>query len=426
LKRDVGMSLFLINLKKILNDSLYKNSLFLVLSRVLNMASGFFFWVLAAKLYSIQDVGMATALRSSVGLVILMSRFGFDFSLIRYAPNNDKRKIFSTCFVITTVLAIFISLLYFSVDQLLNISLIHNSNAFLAFLLFAISESIFLITGNMFWALRKANHYFVQNIILSLRVMILFTLIDLNSLGVFMSMGICYLLSSIYALIILNKYIKIGLSSLDKKFLKDSSKFSMGNFFSNNLYEAPVLILPIMVLHLLGDDHAAKYYIAFMIGNLSLIVPSALSISLFVEGSHDEPLRKNAIKSVFTVTICLIPIVILIFLYGEKLLYFINKDYADAFVLLKLIVLSSFFAAIHMIYISIQNVRVKVDNIVKINLLRFMLLLILSYSFMHKFNIIGVGYAWLVTYSILFILITAQFKKEGLLQAAGRGKGYNG
>ena len=34
-------------LKKHLNDPLYKNSFFLVLSRVFNVACGFFFWMLA-------------------------------------------------------------------------------------------------------------------------------------------------------------------------------------------------------------------------------------------------------------------------------------------------------------------------------------------------------------------------------------------
>ena len=71
-------------LKQYLADPLYKNSFFLVLSRVINVACGFFFWMIAARLYSVEDVGLATALISSLGLVILFSRFGFDFSLIRF------------------------------------------------------------------------------------------------------------------------------------------------------------------------------------------------------------------------------------------------------------------------------------------------------------------------------------------------------
>ncbi|MCK4736330.1 MAG: oligosaccharide flippase family protein [Methanophagales archaeon] len=73
-------------LKQHLNDPLYKNSFFLVLSRVFNVACGFFFWMLAARLYSINDVGLATALISSSGLLILLTRFGLDQSIIRFFP----------------------------------------------------------------------------------------------------------------------------------------------------------------------------------------------------------------------------------------------------------------------------------------------------------------------------------------------------
>jgi hypothetical protein len=38
-------------LKQHLNDPLYKNSFFLFLSRVFNVACRFFFWMLAARFY---------------------------------------------------------------------------------------------------------------------------------------------------------------------------------------------------------------------------------------------------------------------------------------------------------------------------------------------------------------------------------------
>jgi O-antigen/teichoic acid export membrane protein len=46
-----------------------------------------------------------------------------------------------------------------------------------------------------------------------------------------------------------------------------------------------------MVLNMLGEAEAAKYYIAMAIGNLVLIIPSSLGTSLFVEASHGQGLR---------------------------------------------------------------------------------------------------------------------------------------
>lgn len=66
-----------------LRDPLFKNSLFIMLTSVSSAGFGFIFWMLAAKLYSPQDVGIATVLISSMALLILLSRFGLDFSIDR-------------------------------------------------------------------------------------------------------------------------------------------------------------------------------------------------------------------------------------------------------------------------------------------------------------------------------------------------------
>ena len=79
-------------LKRILKqakDPLYKNSFFIMLSSITNAGFGFFFWMTAARLYPKEDVGIATALWSSLALIILLSRFRFDFSIIRFFQDSD-------------------------------------------------------------------------------------------------------------------------------------------------------------------------------------------------------------------------------------------------------------------------------------------------------------------------------------------------
>ncbi|NMB86238.1 MAG: hypothetical protein A4E44_02064 [Methanosaeta sp. PtaB.Bin018] len=66
-----------------LSDPLYRNSLFMAFTSVFNAGCGFFFWMIAARLYTVEQVGLATALISALGLVVLLSRLGFDVSAIR-------------------------------------------------------------------------------------------------------------------------------------------------------------------------------------------------------------------------------------------------------------------------------------------------------------------------------------------------------
>ncbi|NLO90180.1 MAG: oligosaccharide flippase family protein [Clostridia bacterium] len=414
----MSISLGLKKIKSSLYDPLYKNSFFLVLSRILNMGAGFVFWVIAAKLYTVEDVGKATALLSSLGLIILLSRLGFDFSLIRFIAGSDKNQVFNTCLSITTASTLGICLFYIVVDSFLPSPLLPGAAYAVLFTVVAILNSVSVLTGNMFWALRNAQHYLTQNIIMSLRLVLLFLLLNLHTFGIFLSMGICHGLASLLGVFLLKvKGFKINFLEVSRPFLKKSLNFSLGNYFSNNLYEAPGLILPIMVLHLLGEANAAQYYISFMLGNLTIIIPAALSTSLFVEGSHERPLKENVIKSGLAAYLSLLFCSFLIFFLGKDILGFISKDYVKAFPLLRLVVLSNFFEVMLLIYIAVQNVRMKVRYNVKINLLRFVLILGLGYFFIKKFYLLGVGWALLVTYFFLTCIILFQIWREAAVKA---------
>ncbi len=392
----------------------------MVLSRLQNAAAGFFFWVIAAKFYSIAEVGTATALISSLGLIMLFSRFGFDFSLIRYVEIADKNKVFKTSLILTTIAAAVMSLIYILVVSLFHLSPSLNMSNGMMFIRIAIFNSITLITGNMFLALRKGQYFFVQTVLISLRIFLLFPLAQFESFGIFLALGSCYVLSSIYSLWVLRKEVKLNLLEIDRPFVKESFKFSIGSFISNILMEAPVLILPILVMLLLGQEETAQYYIAMTIGNLALIVPYSLSFSLFVEGSHGQPLKQNIFKAWITAYLFLIPIIVVLGLWGKNILALISKEYVEAYYLLFLVIISSFFAVIYMIFISVQNINMRVERNIKFNLLRFFLLLGASYYLIPKYNINGVGYAWLLTHVILTLVIAATYLRAGLMKIGRR------
>jgi len=385
-----------------LHDPLFKNSFFLALSRIINIGVGFFFWMAAARMYSIEDVGLTTALIASQSLITLFSLFGFDFSLIRFLPISDNRKVYNTCLVITSFFAIIICAAYISCIGIFSPDLIFLQNPKFAavFLIFSLLNTLTLINGNAFLALRKGGEFLVQNILLALRIPILILLTPLKSYGIFASMGLAYFFSTIFGLYTLNKLIGVHIQA-DKHFVQKSFKFSFWNYLSNILANVPPLIMPVMILNLLGDAEAAKYYIAAAIANFVLIIPDAIGISLFVEGSHGENLKKILIKSVSAIALCLVPLVIMIYFMGYTLLGFFGKEYIEAYGLLKLLVLSSFFVTIYMLFLPIQNIKMKPQRITFLNMIRAGLLLSLSYTFIKRIGITGYGYAWMITYGIL-------------------------
>lgn len=389
------------------SDPLYRTSFFMAFSSIFNAGCGFFFWIIAARIYTVEQVGLATALISSLGLVLLFSRLGLDFSIIRFFPNGDKNRIFSTSLIITTLASLLAGMAYILLIDLLapTLAFLKEPGYLVAFLLIGAANSVAAITGNAFVADRKAENYFLQNIFMALRIPLLIPLAFLGTFGIFGSTGLAFIVASIFALIMLARSLNSIRPEIDGEFIKRSFKFSSWNYVSNILSTAPTLVLPIMVLNILGEAEAAKYYIAFTMGNLVLIIPSSLGTSLFVEGSHGEGLKKSVIRAGAASLALLVPAVLALFIFGDGLLGMLKGEYAEASGLLKIVALSSFPVTVYSLFIPIQNVRMRVEGIVKLNALRCTLLLGLSYLMIQEYGILGVGYAWILTYGMIMIVI---------------------
>jgi O-antigen/teichoic acid export membrane protein len=163
----------------------------------------------------------------------------------------------------------------------------------------------------------------------------------------------------------------------------------------------PPLVMPILIVNLISPKDAALYYIAFAIGNLVLIIPDAISTSFLVEGSHGINLRKGMVRSLAASYAVLVPAILFIVFFGNILLGFFGKDYLAAFDLLRVVVVSSLFVTVYLIFVSLQFIRLKAGGMVVLTLIRFVLLIGLSYVFLIWYGVVGAGYAWALTHVII-------------------------
>ena len=394
-------------------DPLYKNSFFIMLTSISSAGFGFVFWLLAARLYPKEDVGIATALISSMALLVLLSRFGLDFSIIRFFPERDKSSVFSTSAVFTTLFAVLLGIIFIAGVDLWSPALaILKSRYAVLYVVFLAARSVISLSAISFIAMRRAEFCFLQSLIVGSRVVFLFPLIPLGAIGIFAAGGASFVLAFAVALLLL---VRSGIKPVfkaDRGFLNDAFHFSAANYVADLLMVAPNMILPIMVLNVLGAEEAARYYIAFAIVSLLFMIPGAVSASLFVEGSHGEALKKTTIQSLLAVFSLLIPAIAILYFAGGWLLGLIGEDYVEALELLRLMILSSFFAAVVLVYFSIKRVQKDVKGLVVLSGLFFALLVGLSYAFMLAFGLGGIGYAWMLSYGIGVAVVGAMVWRE--------------
>lgn len=399
-----------------LRDPLFKNSLYNMLTSIFSSGLGFLFWLIAAKLYIEKDVGLATALISSISLLILFSRFGFDSSIIRFLPTNDRSTVFSTSAIITTLFALIFGVIFIIFIDVLSpelhfLKMPHNASLYLLFLAV---NSILSLTGVAFVAIRKSEYQFFKSIVSGSRVIFVMLFVGLGAFGIFDAIGMSFIVTLLFSFFLLAHSKIKPKFAIDRNFLNDAFHFSLGNYFAVLLMSAPIQIIPILVLNTTGAEESAYYYISFSIVSLLFMIPDSISMSLFVEGSHGKELKKTVLKSVFAVFSILIPSVAFLYFGGGWILDIFGKSYSEnGLELLRIMIFTSIFMAINSIYFSIKRIQKDVKVLVVISGLVGGLLIILGYVFLVIFGIIGIGYAWVISYGIGSLIVLTLIWKEG-------------
>lgn len=392
-----------------LRNPLYRNGTFIFLSSLVTAIIGFFFWMFAGRIYPKEDVGLAIALISSANLIVLISRLGLDQSIIRFFPDGNKKGIFGIALLVSTSIVLIFGIIFIiGIDFWSPELRFIRANVYYYFL-FLITSSMLILAGYAFMAIRRAEYTFIQNIFTSPRLLLIFPLVLIGALGIFISITISFCLAIIISIVFLIKK-NILPPRLDIEFLKRSFQFSISNYIANLLTAAPVMIFPIMILNILGAENAADYYISFAIVSLLFIIPQAYSLSLFVEGSHGESLRRNLKRSLKIIFLLLIPGIFVVILLGESLLGWIGAEYLQALSLLRILAISSFLFTFFSVFLAIIKVQKDVKGILFFSSFTFILLILSSYVFMIEYGIIGIGYAWLFSYGLGSVIIVARTK----------------
>nr|WP_303715996.1 oligosaccharide flippase family protein [Methanoculleus marisnigri] len=396
-----------------LQEPLIRNSFYIMASSFVAAGFGFFFWMIAARFYSQADVGIATALMSSMGLLILISRLGLDQSVIRFFPLRDKNKVLGTAILVPTAVALGAGVIFIAAVDVVSPELTIVRTVAPLYLIFLGAYSITWVLEGAFNALRKSEHYFALNLLYGTRILFLVPLVFLGAMGIFSAFGLSFVLGLVLALVLLARCSVRPALGVDRVFLREAWQFSAGAYIAGILMSAPNMVIPIMVLHVLGAESTANYYITYAIVSILFMIPYAFTTSLFVEGSHGGEMKKSVLRTLASMFALLVPAIIALSLFGEQILNLIGKDYVEGMALLQVLAASALFVSVCQTFISIAKVRNDIRSLIILSSFISVALLGLGYTLMNRFGLIGMGYAWLTTYVAGTLLVGIILKKKG-------------
>jgi len=185
--------------------------------------------------------------------------------------------------------------------------------------------------------------------------------------------------------------------SFDVRLLKHTGWYSGGNHVAALLASAPVLLMPLLVVNVLGAEANAYFYIAWMIANLLFSIPASMSYILFSEGSANNGAMKANIalnyKACFAL---LIPGIAVVFLLGQWILGIFGAAYAENSVqLLRVLALSVLPVVVVDTQTAIYRVRKQIWKLIIVWGMIAAVTLAGGYALMPVYGILGIGYAWL-------------------------------
>ncbi|MHB8277214.1 MAG: oligosaccharide flippase family protein [Candidatus Humimicrobiaceae bacterium] len=404
-------------------DSLYRNAIYLMLSIGVMAVLGFFFWIINARLYSAEQVGIGTTLISVMTLISSFSILGLDNGIIRYLPTSErKNKKINTSFTSVALMSILISAIYLIFLKTFSPKLLfvrENIIFSLLFIVFIVFSSLNIISENVFIAYRSSKYVLIKNIIFSITKLILpFILITLGAYGIFMSVGIAVTIAFVFSLIFLIlKYNYLFKPTINKDIVKRMTKFSLGNYASGFIGGLPAMVLPILITNLIGPKYSAYFYMDMMIANLLYVIPMATSQSLFAEGSYNgSELKIHLKKAIKIISIIIIPAIIVTVFFGKYILLAFGKDYSnEGLQFLRLLSLSGIFVSFNYIFETILRVKHRIIELIYISFIKAILILGLSYLFLTR-GLLGIGFAWIIGQGLVNLIYFGLLAKQRFIQ----------
>ncbi|MFN3692852.1 MAG: lipopolysaccharide biosynthesis protein [Candidatus Paceibacteria bacterium] len=384
------------------NDSLYRNSIFLIMTMAAMAGFGFIFWLINAKLFSAQDIGIATAIIPTTTMIAIGSLFGLDSSIVRFLNSKEHKSQFvRSAFFLITLMSIIGSIVFGLFSYIFSPTIsdfFANNTNYFVFVGLTVFTAINLLADAIYLANKRTVFTFIVTTTHSfLRMLFPFLFIHYGAAGILLAAMSAQIVGLFLNLFVLQRTWQYFESvSISFASLGGIWKFTTHNYLAGLLNLLPYSIVPIIIIDSIGEAESAYFYIVTMISNLMYVIPNATTQSLFAEGSHNEAnIFTELKKSIMFISIFIIPAILIIYFSADFLLGFFGEDYAQSGAnLLIMLSLVTIPYSVIIIAKAIFKVTKKTHYLLFCAALVAGLEISLVYYFI-GFGLIGIGYAFL-------------------------------
>jgi O-antigen/teichoic acid export membrane protein len=289
-----GLAVLRDRLAGLRRQPLFANAGYLWAVTLVGALAGFFFWGIAARLYSPEEVGTASAVISTAALLAGIAGLGVGMGLVRFLPGaSQPARLLNSAFTFVALSGLLVAAVYLAGIGLWSPSLsVLRARSLYAcgFVAYVVAATLSTVLQMAFVARRRAGHALAQTGILNGgRLLLIFLLAGMGAAGLVGSVALSTLVAIAIGLAVLMPRAEAGYRPRPDLLWSDLSSaipYSLGNYLAERLVQTCQLLLPLLILEMLDPAASGYAYVAWMLGSVLASPGAALAGSAFAEGSH--------------------------------------------------------------------------------------------------------------------------------------------
>ncbi len=402
---------------------LFRNGYSLVTSAAITSGLGMLYWILAARNYDAEVIGLNSALISTMIFLASLSQLNLANTLIRFIPNSGKSvgRFILFAYLVSVLVALVAGSIFILGSAWWSPTLYayFQSNPGLAvwFVAATMGWCIFALQDSAMTGLRQATWVPLENLVFAagkIGLLVAFAGVMTHT-GLFASWSV-----SVFALLlpvnllIFKRLVPQHRQSSEMQPRRivpgEVARYVVGDYVASFFWTATTDLLPLLVVEMVGTEANAYFYLAWTIAYSLYLVSRNMGLSLISEAAADENRLFEYSYRILVQNGRLILLALFILLPGAPfILRLFGQSYAAAGSgLLQLLCLSALPNIVTALYVSVLRVQKRMKALLLLLAALCLVVVSISVVLLPLVGIIGVGIAWLVGQTAVagFLLLT--------------------
>lgn len=378
-------------------DSLYRNSIYLLLNMGFTALAGFLFWALCARLYSVENVGYATALLGAMALGTAFSSLGMNRTVLRFfALSKTQSQDLVTKVLLVTLGSLVAGLVLSFFLTNFGLQQAHGWTA-VVFIATVLAMSIKVLFDNVFIAFKSASGTLIENIVMNVcKLGFPVFAVGWGFMGIFSAQLVGALAAILASVLLLRMKHRLAFRTRPSlAAMRGKWQFAFGSYTTDLVGVLPASILPIVVVSKLGAVSGALWYTAMLVINFLLTVTSSINQAMFAEMSSSTGGIFRFIKKASLAMIGLVaPLAALICIFAPQILSLFSPEYVAAAPTLRLMAIFALIGIANYVTGSILAYYKKVFYLTVVNTVNAAV--VIGYCLLYATDLQGIAIGWML------------------------------